>query len=148
MPPHALWSAASADPALPPPADGEPVAFIRLFDDSPVATTWSWAALGSNVTEADARARLVQTLGKLNKDPAVAGAASAGVSDADVKAFRGWDYFPHFKSEQLAGGWYEKFGGLQGKGRTYFASGLNGFETVEFAVRAGIDVAGMVLKAQ
>ena len=147
VPAHALWSGASASPALPPPAAGEPVAFVRLFDDSPVATTWSWAAAGANVTVGAARDLLVQTLGRLNKDPAAAGAASQGVADADVRAFRGADYFPHFAPAQLTGGWYAKFDALQGRQRTYFASGLNGFETVEFAVRAGIDVAGLVLKA-
>ena len=146
VPPRALWVAGSADPALPPDAAGEPVAFIRLFDDSAVATTWSWAALGSNVSVDAARDLLVQSLRRLDKDPAMAGAASVEVADADVKAFRGEDYFPHFGTEELAGRWHEKFDALQGVNKTYFASGLNGFETVEFAVRAGIDVAGMVLE--
>ena len=55
--------------------------------------------------------------------------------------FRAWDYFPHFDKDQLDNGYYEKFNSLQGYMGTYYASGLNGFETVEFAVRAGKDVA-------
>ncbi|KAJ7716409.1 hypothetical protein B0H14DRAFT_2643845 [Mycena olivaceomarginata] len=42
---------------------------------------------------------------------------------------------------QLEAGYYAKFNALQGEKNTYYASGLNGFETVEYAIRAGIDVA-------
>ena len=79
-------------------------------------------------------------MSKINSDPRDPSAQPKPVTDKDVLAFRKNAYFPHFDSAQLAGGWYDKFNALQGKKGTYYASGLNGFETVEFAVRAGLDV--------
>jgi hypothetical protein len=49
-------------------------------------------------------------------------------------------YFPHFDRRELERGFYAKFNALQGQNNTYYASGLNGFEIVEFAIRAGRDV--------
>ena len=133
---------------LPPPADGQPVTFIRLFPDSPLATTWSWAnGAAANISVDAARTLLAQTLGRLDRDPEAPPGAPLPQGDADVRAFRGWDYFPHFESPQLAGGWYARLAALQGARGTWFASGLNGFETVEFAVRAGADVAAGILQA-
>ena len=140
IPRNALFGAASSAPNLPPPADGEPVAFISLFNSSNIATTWSWAAYRTTESLDAARQLLKSTLSKVNKDPTKAGAQAVAITDADVKEFRQNDYFPHFDSAQLAAGYYGKFNALQGQKKTYFASGLNGFETVEFAVRAGIDV--------
>ena len=139
-PPKTLFGAASAAPNLPPDADGEPVAFISLFNTSNIATTWSWAAYRTDETLEQARLLLKRTLSKVNKNPADPNASPVPVTDDDVRAFRKWDYFPHFDSAQLAAGWYGKFDALQGQKKTYFASGLNAFETVEFAVRAGLDV--------
>lgn len=67
-------------------------------------------------------------------------ASTKPVTDRDVLGFQQNDYFPHFDSEQLRQGWYDKFNALQGKQKTFYASGLNGFETVEFALRAGLDI--------
>jgi len=65
---------------------------------------------------------------------------TGGIDNGDVLAFVKHDYFPHFDPEQLAAGWYGKFNALQGQQKTYYASGLNMFETVEGALRAGYDV--------
>ena len=148
VPPLTAFAADRPAPDLPPPADGQPVTFIRLFPDSPIATSWSWAnGAAANISVDAARTLLAQTLGRLDRDPATAGGAPPPQGDADVRAFRGWDYFPHFESPQLADGWYARLAALQGARSTWFASGLNGFETVEFAVRAGADVAAGILQA-
>lgn len=65
---------------------------------------------------------------------------AGGVDGGDVLAFVAHDYFPHYDSDQLAAGIYGLFNSLQGQRHTYYASGLNMFETVEFAVRAGYDI--------
>ncbi|KAJ7458092.1 hypothetical protein FB451DRAFT_1182847 [Mycena latifolia] len=109
-----------------PEAAGEPVALLRLFNHSQ--------------TLAEAKTLLEEVISKINKDPRVFGAAPQPVTDADVKEFLEWDYFPHFDQPQLEAGYYAKFNALQGEKNTYYASGLNGFETVEYAIRAGIDV--------
>jgi hypothetical protein len=123
-----------------PKAAGEPVAYIRLFKESDVATTWSWGKYKSNQTLADAKSLLKDVLSRFNKDPEDPNSEPVPVTDADIKDFREWDYFPHFDQPQLEQGFYAKFNALQGHKNTYYASGLNGFETVEFAVRAGKDV--------
>jgi len=126
-------------PWLPKPA-GQPVAWIRLFNASNIATTWSWGQYRSDQTLAEAKTLLEQVISKFNKDPADTNAQPVPITDADVKDFREWDYFPHYDQAQLDQGYYDKFNTLQGHKNTYYASGLNGFETVEFAIRAGTDV--------
>lgn len=79
-------------------------------------------------------------LSKLDKDPSDPSAVSKPVTDKEVLAFVKHDYFPHFGTADLKSGAYGKFNDLQGKKGTYYASGLNGVETVEFAIRAGVDV--------
>lgn len=120
--------------------EGQPAAFFRLFDASPIATTWSWGTFGSNQTLEDAKVLLESTLSKLNKDPSNATAPSLPVTDDDVKDFREWDYFAHYEPQELQNGFYARFEALQGQLDTYYASGFNGFETVEFAIRAGNDI--------
>jgi len=57
------------------------------------------------------------------------------VAPSDVKAFRQHPYyFPHFDRTTLQGGWYEKFNSLQGGNRTYYTSGLNRVEHVEYVI--------------
>jgi len=123
-----------------PKAAGEPVAYIRLYNESDVATTWSWGKYKSDQTLAEAKSLLKEVLSKFNKNPEDPDAKPVPITDADVKDFREWDYFPHFDRPQLEQGFYVKFNALQGHKNTYYASGLNGFETVEFAIRAGKDV--------
>jgi len=123
-----------------PKAAGEPVAFLRIFNESDIATTWSWGKYKSDQTLDDARSLLKEVMSKINKDPEDPNAKPRPITDADVRDFRQWDYFPHFDRKQLEQGFYAKFNALQGHKNTYYASGLNGFETVEFAIRAGQDV--------
>lgn len=138
-PPY-FFEAESVAPNVPVDADGEPVAFLQLFPTSNVATAWSWGPYRGNLTADQAKTLLKETLSKVNKDPTNATAVPQPVTDADILGFQQNDYFPHFDSQQLARGWYKKFNALQGQQNTYYASGLNGFETVEFALRAGIDI--------
>jgi hypothetical protein len=123
-----------------PRAAGEPMSFLRIFAVSDVASTWSWGEYKSNQTLGEAKNLLKDVLSKVNKDPLDPKATLKPVTDADVEDFREWDYFPHFDKLQLDDDIYAKFSALQGHKNTYYASGLNGFETVEFAVRAGQDV--------
>ena len=62
------------------------------------------------------------------------------MEDRDVLGLQKTEYFSHFDSKELKGGAYAMVEKLQGKQNTYFASSLAGFELVEHAVRAGIDV--------
>ena len=139
--PHAVtFGAASAHPMLPPDPTGEPVVVVKLHEDLEIAITSSWGPYRGNLTKAEAYSRLKNTLSKFNKDPRNATSVAVPITDADVLAFQENDYFPHFDEEQLAMGFYKKFEGLQGKMNTYYASGFNQFELVEYAIRAGQDV--------
>jgi hypothetical protein len=105
-------------------------------------SVWSW---GPDARSADdmavAHSLLKSTTSKMNRDPRNATDVAAPISDDDIVAFREWDYFPHFNTTSLQNGWYDKFNAVQGQGKTYYASGLNGFELVEFSIRAGQDIA-------
>ena len=137
---YELYEAASAAPNLPPPAQGEPIAFIQLWNSSAIATTWSWDAYRQPSDIEKARSLLKSTLSKVNKDPTNPNAVPTPVTDEDVKGFVKTDYFPHYDSAQLLAGYYKMLDQLQGEKNTFYASGLNAFETVEFAIRAGYDV--------
>ncbi|CAE7011369.1 hypothetical protein P3342_003408 [Pyrenophora teres f. teres] len=124
---------------VPPPNDGEPVAVLHLTESSNVSVAWSWGPYEFQTEEA-ARQLLKKSLSAVNKDPRNANATSRPVTDSDVKAFRKWDYFPHFGSKALCEGAYAKLIDLQGQKKTYYASGLSGMEIVEWAVRGGREV--------
>ncbi|KAK0126470.1 hypothetical protein ONS95_008067 [Cadophora gregata] len=135
--PRNLTFSAASPPTVPVPATGAPVSLLHLFNTSDIATTWSW---GNGTSTAVARQLLKETLSRINKDPTDPNAVAKPVTDKDILGFQPNDYFPHFDPAELAGGWYDKFNKLQGVKKTYFASGLNGFETVEFAIRAGSEI--------
>ncbi|PSR74075.1 hypothetical protein PHLCEN_2v10147 [Hermanssonia centrifuga] len=128
------YSAVAFEPA------GQLSAYLRLFDASPIATTWSWGKTGSKQTTAQAKKLLRSTISKFNKDPNNATEIPQPVTEEDVRQFEEWDYFPHYNTKDLEAGFYDKFNKLQGQQNTYYASGFNGFETVEFAIRAGQDI--------
>lgn len=130
-------SVASDSPLAPPVAAGEPVYWLRLFPGSSIATTWSWSALPD---AAGAYALLKTTLSLLNRDPSDPLSISQTITDDDVRAFTAPDYFPHYSPATLAGGVYERYNALQGQMNTYYVSALDGFEIVEFALRAGVDL--------
>lgn len=140
FPAHQPYAPVLPSPELPPKAEGQPVGFIRFFDESPVATTWSWGEQQGDYTEKQARDLLIETLSKLNKNPNNVSAESIRINEADVKGFRKNAYFPTVSSKDLASQWYLKLDQQQGQEKTFFASGLNGLETVEWALRAGFDV--------
>ncbi|KAF1840902.1 FAD/NAD(P)-binding domain-containing protein [Cucurbitaria berberidis CBS 394.84] len=133
------YIANTTSPMVPPPNDGEPVAVLRLTENSNVSVAWSWGPYEFQTEEA-ARKLLVKSMSAINKDPRNATAPPQPFCDADVKAFKKWDYFPHFESDALREGAYEKLTRLQGRKKTYWASGLSGMEIVEWAVRGGHDV--------
>jgi len=134
------YIADSKNESVPPPADGGPIAVLHLNQKSNISTSWSWGPYGEFESESSARALLQTTLSKINKDPRNATAESVPLKSKDIRAFRKWDYFPHFDSAPLKNGIYEKLNKLQGCKKTYWASGLQGMETVEWAIRAGQDV--------
>lgn len=136
--PRNLSFDAASPPNIPVAATGAPVSLAHLFSNSDIATTWSWG--NNTTTTAIARQLLKDTLSKINKDPTNPAAVPKPVTDKDILRFQQNDYFPRFGPKELAGGWYDKFNKLQGVKNTYFASGLNGYETVEFALRAGSEI--------
>ncbi|KAI1077924.1 FAD/NAD-P-binding domain-containing protein [Whalleya microplaca] len=139
--PHFMtFGAASSHPMVPPEPAGEPVVAVKLHEDLEVAITSSWGPYRGNMTKEEAYARLKSTLSKFNKDPRDETSAAVRITDDDVLAFQENDYFPHFDEDELAMGYYEKFERLQGQRKTYYASGFNMFELVEYAIRAGQDV--------
>ncbi|KAI8592188.1 FAD/NAD-P-binding domain-containing protein [Geranomyces variabilis] len=123
-----------------PKPEGQPTAFVRVHNASDIATTWSWGPRGSAITLEDGRTLLKQALSKINKDPRDSNAKPKPVTDADVMAFKEHDYFPHYDNKADLRTKYLEFNRLQGKKNTYYVSGFNGFETVEFAIRAGKDI--------
>lgn len=136
------YIAASANSSVPPPAVGEPVAVLHLSRASNVSVSWSWGPDYPPyfLSEVAAKDQLIETFNKINKDPSAAGAPLQEFTTADVKAFRKWEYFPHFNTQPLKDGIYKKFNELQGCSKTYWAGGLSGMETVEWTIRAGQDV--------
>lgn len=140
LPPDDLFYANSSSPLLPPDASGEPVGILRFFAESNITTTWSWGAWGKNYTLEEGRTLLIETLSRINKDPNEAGSRPVPIQDADVKGFLKHDYFPQVSGAALARGWYRELDRQQGRNKTFFASGLNAFESAEFAIRAGQDV--------
>jgi hypothetical protein len=126
------------NPVTPVDAEGQPIYFTALHASSGIANVWSWDKLGATYSELKAKTLLIETLSKFNKNPRDAQQLSLPVTQKDVLAWSGWvDYFPHLNTASLANNWYAKFNANQGNKGTYFASGVNGFETVEFAIRAG-----------
>lgn len=139
--PHAMtFGAASPHPMLPVNPTGEPVVAVKLHKDLEIAITSSWGPYRGNLTKAEAYNRLKSTLSKLNRDPRDNTSVAVPITDEDILAFQENDYFPHFDEHELAMGYYEKFERLQGQGKTYYASGLNMMELVEYAIRAGQDI--------
>jgi hypothetical protein len=141
LPDGVSYIANSSSPGVPPPNNGEPVALLELQNNSQIVTAWSWGPFGVYESEDSAYQLLKSTLSELNKDPRNPASVPVPITDQDIKAFRKWDYFPQFNTTDLANNAYNKLNALQGTKKTYYASGLNGMETVEWAIRAGQDVA-------
>lgn len=136
MPFGVSYIANSTSPRVPPPNDGEPVAVLHLNQQSNVSVTWAWGPYEFQ-SEEDARNILIESLGRINKDPRNINETVQPFTSDDVKAFRKWDYFPHFEGGALLAGAYDKLNKLQGQKKTFYASGLSGMEIVEWAIRGG-----------
>jgi hypothetical protein len=131
---------------------GQPILMTRIFEGSDVVTTYSWGPFTStgrgNLSVEEARELLLQTYSDVDfsaaRDPADYNGTeplqAVRVKQEDIREFRGWDYFPHFQSEDLANGIYDDYNALQGDQKTYWASGMNSFELVEFAIRGGKEI--------
>ncbi|KAL9623219.1 MAG: hypothetical protein Q9160_002534 [Pyrenula sp. 1 TL-2023] len=132
---------ASSHPMLPDAPNGDPLIAVRVHKDLDIALTSSWAPIDGNMTRDEVYSRLKTTLSKFNRDPRDKESVNVPITDDDVLMFQENDYFPHFDEHKLAMGYYKKFDMLQGKGNTYYASGFNKFELVEYAIQAGQDVA-------
>lgn len=147
IPAGQLWYANSSSPAEPPAdARGQPMGLLRLFPGSNLTATWSWSR-GADTTKVHARRLLIDTLARINRrDPADVDSTALPFGSDKVHLFQQNDYFPHVSGKDLAGGFYETLDKLQGKKNTFYASGLNGYETVEFALRAGLDVVEHYMK--
>lgn len=113
---------------------GEPVALLHIADNSSVVVAYQWGTI-SSISEA--QQLLVGTLSDIQSG---LGLAPSTVAVEDIRALRKWSYFPYFPTEALQKDIYGAYNKLQGDHATFFASGLNGFETVEFAIRAGKDL--------
>ncbi|RGP64263.1 FAD nadp-binding domain-containing [Fusarium sporotrichioides] len=128
------------DPLTPFKAEGQPVYIVPLHPESRIISVYS-ADNPEHPSVPRVKGLLIRDLSKINKDLEDAHAVSTKINAADIRAFSGEiDYFPHLGSEALAGGWYKKFNILQGKDHTYFTSGLNSFELVEYTIRAARDL--------
>lgn len=133
------YIANSTSNTVPPPNNGEPIAVLHLSEASNVSVAWSWGPYEFQTEEA-ARALLIESMGKINKDPRNSTELPQPFCEEDIKAFRKWDYFPHFGVDALRNGAYAQLNLVQGHKKTYWASGLSGMEIVEWAVRGGQDV--------
>ncbi|KAF5655219.1 FAD NAD(P)-binding domain-containing protein [Fusarium heterosporum] len=124
------------DPLTPFKAEGQPVYLTPLHPESSIVNVYS-ADDPAHPSAARVKEHLIRDLSKINKDLENANAVSTRINTADIRAFSGEiDYFPHLGPEALADGWYKKFNKLQGEDHTYFTSGLNSFELVEYTIRA------------
>jgi hypothetical protein len=128
------------DPLVPFVAEGQPVYLTPLHPESSIVNVYS-ADDPENPSAARVKSHLIRDLSRINRDLGDFYAASKKLVAADIRAFSGLiDYFPHLGPEALADGWYEHFDNLQGNDHTYFISGLNSFELVEYTIRAARDL--------
>ncbi|KAL2815141.1 hypothetical protein BJX63DRAFT_430963 [Aspergillus granulosus] len=131
------FAVATESPKISADMAGEPVLILSMYNTSDISLAYPMARHDQSVDEV--RETTLQTLSRINRDPKLDedNTDSTPVQETDIKTFRHHpDYFPHFSGEALRGGWYAKFNRLQGWNRTYYTSGLNRAEHVEYAVLA------------
>ena len=128
------------NPLTPFKPEGQPVYLTPLHANSDIVNVYS-VDDPANPNAARVKKLLVQDLSKINRDLQKPDSKFSALDAADIRAFSGKiPYFPHVGPESLADGWYKKFNSLQGEDRTYFTSGLNSFELVEYTIRAARDL--------
>ncbi|KAL3441424.1 hypothetical protein BJX65DRAFT_254918 [Aspergillus insuetus] len=140
-PPLSFFQIATETPYSSPEVAGQPVSVEGQYNTSDISLLYALASHSQSVEEV-AEVTL-QTLSRINGDPANDSQeeGTTPVTDRDIKAFRHHPYyFPHFGAEALRGGLYDLFNELQGANRTYFTSGLNRVEHVEYVVVAAREV--------
>jgi hypothetical protein len=125
------------NPITPYETEGQPVYLARIHSDTDILTVWSMDERGQSDSVQAARGFLPEVLSKLNRNLSDSAQQGQEVTNRDVLAFSGdVDYFPHIGTEALLDGWYEKYNKLQGQKHTYYVSGVDQFEFVEYAIRA------------
>ncbi|KAL3456141.1 hypothetical protein BJX64DRAFT_294389 [Aspergillus heterothallicus] len=127
---------------------GQPVYIEGEYNSSDVSLLY---ALGrEDQSPEQVAAVTLQTLSRINGDPQVAATGEGEesrtpmtlpVEPRDIKALRQHPhYFPHFNQSALRGGWYDMFNALQGGNRTFYTSGLNRAEHVEYVIVSAREV--------
>jgi hypothetical protein len=133
-------SQALPNPLEPFKPEGQPVYLTPLHPESDIVNVYS-ADDPAHPSATRVKGHLLRDLSKINKNLNNAHAQGTKVAASDIRAFSGQiDYFPHVGPKALADGWYKKFNALQGTDHTYFTSGLNSFELVEYTIRAARDL--------
>ncbi|KAL4778173.1 hypothetical protein BJX76DRAFT_362985 [Aspergillus varians] len=139
IPRMSSFNVASVSPNISADIAGEPVFVQNMYNNSDVAVTYS-LALHSQSTDQVTDISL-QSLSRINRDPREAGFNPTPVRESDITALRHYPaHYPHFNATALQEGWYERFSNIQGGNRTYYTSGLNQVEHVEYAIRAARDL--------
>lgn len=137
----------------PPTPDFGPLAMLRYFNDSPIATAYSFGTSPYNESTSDSDEQVIELLLQTATDlgAGIANDNVGGVTTAntvtadDIKLFTRQDHFPHVLTDALAGGFYKNYNALQGKKNTYWTSGLNRFENVESAILSAKDLVANVM---
>lgn len=99
---------------------------------------YSWGKEG--IKQDTVRNLAVSTISKLNRPLDKPVNESIPLTGRDIKIFKSWDLFPHVSEHALKLGFYKKFKDIQGYRNTYYASGLNYVELVEYAIEAAVDL--------
>jgi hypothetical protein len=125
------------NPITPYATEGQPTYITRIHADTDVLTVWSNDIPGQPDSVEVAQGLLPEVLSRLNRDLKDPEAEGAEVENRDILAFSGdVDYFPHIETEALLDGWYDQYNEIQGQQHTYYVSGVDQFEFVEYAIRA------------
>ncbi|KAL5339208.1 hypothetical protein BJX70DRAFT_397981 [Aspergillus crustosus] len=139
IPPLSSFSVASSSPATSVDFSGEPVFVQSMYNDSDIAIAYSLASETQSMGEV--REISVEVLSRINRDPGHEGQEAIPVGEDDIRTVQHYpEHYPHVDSEVLREGWYEEFRGIQGVNRTFYTSGLNRVEHVEYAILAARDL--------
>ena len=98
--------------------EGRAVAVHQRYPGDGMAIAYAYGKPGVDDGEAIVR-RLREDLGRM------------GGRMGEVHTQVRWDYFPHFSSEDIANGIYDRLEGLQGQNHTFYVGSLLNFELVE-----------------
>ncbi|WP_375765676.1 FAD-dependent oxidoreductase [Archangium gephyra] len=98
--------------------EGRSVAVHQRYPGDGMAVAYAYGKPGVDDGESIVR-RLREDLGRM------------GGRMGEVHTQLRWDYFPHFGSEDIANGIYDRLEGLQGQNHTFYVGSLLNFELVE-----------------